>query len=124
MPKRREGRYTINTTKPCPKCGAKAVRAGELTFRRNGGRKWFGPFIEFECGLMLVFPGAGTKAEMPPETWNVCANMSGNGKPVVDIPKGDYEIRKGKPFEPETSWGTLKFSHNGYIFVSATSASS
>lgn len=97
----KQGRYTINTSTPCPKCGAKCIRAGELTYTRRGGLKWTGPYIEFECGLMVVAPGAQGGAACSPEFWNTCANSSPNGKPVVDIAKGDYEIREGKPIEPE-----------------------
>lgn len=115
-----KGKYTIDLTKTCPKCGAKAIRAGELAFTRRGGRKWFGPYLEFDCGLMIVAPGAGTKAETPPEVWNVCANSSGNGKPMVDIPEEDYEIREGKPIPPEPPQ-YLQFQWNGYIFMSTAS---
>ena len=113
---RKPGRWGIDTTKPCPLCGAKCVGAGELAFTRKTGEKWCGPFAEYECGLFIVQPGAGTNAELPPEFWNACTGISQNGKPVVDIPAGDYEIREGKPIQPEpvriliyqtaSGWGT------------------
>lgn len=97
-------------------CGSKCVGAGELAFTRKNGTKWVGPYAEFECGLFMVLPGAGTKAECLPEMWNMCTGISQNGKPVVDIPESDYEIREGKPIQPEpvrilifqtaSGWGT------------------
>ena len=109
---RKTGRWGIDTSMPCPTCGAKCVGAGELAFTRKDGRKWIGPYAEFECGMFLVLPGAGTKAECVPEMWNMCTGTSQNGKPVVDIGKDDYEIREGKP-DPVPAW----IAHRGYKFT-------
>jgi len=119
MTTKAKSRYTINAHQPCPKCGAKAVRAGELTFCKRGGIKWHGPYLEWECGLMVVAPGAGTPSECPPEFWNHCINTSTNGKPVVTIPESDYEIREGKP-DPVPAW----IEYRGRVFMYSTDGTS
>lgn len=88
--------YVLDQTAPCPLCGAKALHGGELTFKRRGA-KWHGPYVEFECGLFVVQPGAGRKNAGAMEVWNPCSALGVKGSRVMDLAPGDYEIHDVKP---------------------------